>query len=105
ARIMKNIVISFLLISSFELFASEVIMNSPQYSKELKAFQNPPNPLQKGSPSMAFWDKIGTLKKVFFDKASRIPHEKLPSVKPNMDEFLSPSEHMKFIWFGHSSLL
>lgn len=33
------------------------------------------------------------------------PKGKLPEVKPSVEEFLSPSERMKVIWFGHSSFL
>lgn len=33
------------------------------------------------------------------------PKERLPEVKPNLDDFLALSEDVKVIWFGHSTFL
>lgn len=48
------------------------------------------------------WDMI---KEWFSAGKDRIPSEKLPEVKPDLVEFLKPSDELKVIWFGHSSLL
>jgi hypothetical protein len=54
---------------------------------------------------MGFFETLSVVKKVFFDSSLRIPKEKLPEVQPDFVSFLRPSETMKFIWFGHSTLL
>lgn len=59
----------------------------------------------KKPPSMGFFETIGIAKKIFCDKASRAPKGRIPEVKPNMAEFLKPSSNVKFMWFGHSTLL
>ena len=58
-----------------------------------------------GPNKMSFWDTVKIVKKVFFDKASRAPKRKLPEVKPDIVSFLIPGDTVKFIWFGHSTLL
>lgn len=48
---------------------------------------------------------ISLLKKLLFEKASRSPKTPLPEMKPDLQEFLKPSDTLKFVWFGHSTLL
>lgn len=36
---------------------------------------------------------------------NRSPKMKLPEMKPNLQEFLKPSQNMKVIWFGHSTFM
>lgn len=60
---------------------------------------------KKGAPEMKFFETLKLIKKVFFEGNNRSPEKKLPEVKPNFLKFLEKSEHMKFIWFGHSTLL
>ena len=44
--------------------------------------------------------------KAWFDAGEdRVPLETLPEVKPNIEDFLKPSDSLKTIWFGHSTLL
>lgn len=45
------------------------------------------------------------LYKQFFVNNGRMPQEPLPVVPFNAEEFLSPSDQAKFIWYGHSVLL
>ncbi|WP_412472212.1 MBL fold metallo-hydrolase [Halobacteriovorax sp. RT-2-1] len=35
----------------------------------------------------------------------RYPEKSLPSIKPDMEKFLEKSDHVKSIWFGHSTIL
>lgn len=58
----------------------------------------------KKPPSMGLIETFGLMKKMLCD-TSRIPAEKMPEVKPDFLDFMKKSEHMKFIWFGHSTLL
>lgn len=41
----------------------------------------------------------------FFEGRKRAPAARLPEVMPDLAAFLEPSESMKFIWLGHSSVL
>jgi L-ascorbate metabolism protein UlaG (beta-lactamase superfamily) len=43
--------------------------------------------------------------KFFKGVADARPKEKMPEIKPDMQEFLRPSKDLKAIWFGHSSFL
>jgi L-ascorbate metabolism protein UlaG (beta-lactamase superfamily) len=45
------------------------------------------------------------LYKGFFDKEGREPKQKLPIVPFDKEKFLIPSDKMKFIWYGHATLL
>ena len=69
----------------------------------IKNFSNL-NP-EAGPDSMSFFETLSVVKKVFFDRSSRIPKNRLPEVRPALPSFIIPSENMKFIWFGHSTLL
>ena len=43
---------------------------------------------------------------MFINFNETIPEIKLPEIKPpNINKFLEPTESIKFIWFGHSTLL
>lgn len=53
---------------------------------------------------LGLFDTLAVMKRMLFD-ASRRPNHLLPEVKPNMANFLAPSEEIKFIWFGHSTFL
>lgn len=74
------------------------------YSIEAGEFMNLPANDHRVN-KMSFTETLGIIKKVFFEKSTRSPKAKLPEVKPDLNEFLKPSEFVKFIWFGHSSLL
>ncbi len=54
---------------------------------------------------MGMLETFTVVKKMFGEHDSRIPHKKLPEVKPDLVEFLKPSQKLKFIWLGHSTLL
>lgn len=59
---------------------------------------------EKGSPSLGFFESLKVASRVFFEGGRR-PLTKLPEVVPDYESFLSPDGEIKFIWFGHSTLL
>ncbi|WII71052.1 MBL fold metallo-hydrolase [Bdellovibrio sp. 22V] len=73
------------------------------YSAELKQYINPFKE-QRQRNMGGFWEMMGVMKQMFIDRVSRGPSS-IPQVKPDVMEFLRPSSHLKFIWFGHSTLL
>ncbi|MNK08071.1 metal-dependent hydrolase [compost metagenome] len=104
---MKDILITIALLFSSHAQAqgAEPVSKSSKYqnySAELKQYTNPF--LEQRKRDMGFLDMFGVLKQMFIDRVSRGPSS-IPQVKPDMVEFLKPSSHLKFIWFGHSTLL
>jgi len=81
----------------------EKIKESPNYSAEKESFANRrPNLIsQMKKESMNF----GTIIEWFSGGKDRTPEEKLPEVKPDLEKFLSASNELKVIWFGHSTFL
>lgn len=84
--------------SQFEQFRK-----SKHFDSQAKRFLNRNQPAidQMRRELMSFslalqWFKAGK---------NRRPKGLLPQVKPQMEEFLKPSQQLKIIWFGHSSLL
>ena len=56
----------------------------------------------------SFWDNPSERmsNNYFFNSAETVPENELPEVKPpNITEFMQPTESIKFIWFGHATLL
>lgn len=73
------------------------------YNRETGEFYNlVPN---KNAPKMSFSETLKIMRKVFLEGGKRTPKQKLPEVKPDLKSFLEPGEKVKFIWFGHSTLL
>lgn len=76
---------------------------SKQFNREKGAFENRrPQLIEKMRERAISW---GVFKEWLFAGPDQKPLEKLPEIKPNMDEFLEPSEDLKVIWFGHSTFL
>jgi hypothetical protein len=48
---------------------------------------------------------VGNIYKWLFKASDRAPLFKLPEEKPDIEKFISNTEDVSFIWFGHSSLL
>jgi L-ascorbate metabolism protein UlaG (beta-lactamase superfamily) len=46
-----------------------------------------------------------TMKDWLFEDDGRVPPKKISEVKPDLTEFLKPSDDLKVIWFGHSTFL
>lgn len=59
----------------------------------------------KGALKLGFWERMGLMKRVFFNEGDRAPKKKLPQVKADLHLFTDKQEHLKFIWFGHSTIL
>jgi len=76
------------------------IQQSPQYNKMDEQFQNPvKTPLSTGrSFTEIFFD-------FFFTSNNRRPEQKLPELPPALTALDSKSDDVRFIWFGHSSIL
>lgn len=82
-------------------------MNKPaqtNYSVESGEFINLPSKAMQ-TKEMSLTETLSVMKKIFLDKATRAPQVKLPEMKPDLAEFLLKSDFVKFIWFGHSSVL
>lgn len=77
--------------------------NIPHYSAQTKRFYNPTR-----SSSAARIGLLGSLKLIYqlaLARGERSPSAPLPTVTPDMAAFAAGSEQLKFIWFGHSTLL
>lgn len=109
---------SFLIILIFSLFLAscsqfgenpsgdhlEKIKLSPNYDIEKERFKNRrENIIIQMNEKISFWNMT---KEFLFNSAETVPETKLPEVKPpNIKEFMQSTEGIKFIWFGHSTLL
>lgn len=72
---------------------------SKQYQKDSEVFQN-------ADPRFALTsDFLGIMKEMMFGDQTRLPRKPLPEVKPDLSQFLAPSDDIKFIWLGHSTFL
>ncbi|MCB1192095.1 MAG: MBL fold metallo-hydrolase [Leptospiraceae bacterium] len=82
----------------------ESISKSPQFNKEKGKFVNrQQDSVDKMRKRMSLWSSS---KEYFFGSGDRVPKSKLPEIKPpDIEEFLKPTESIKFIWFGHSTIL
>jgi L-ascorbate metabolism protein UlaG (beta-lactamase superfamily) len=74
---------------------------SPQYNFEEERFQNP-NPRPLFSSDRSQWD---IFKEFFFGDQVRRPPAKLPEVIPTQEQLAQKSQAVRFIWFGHSTIL
>ena len=114
--------ISLVTLSSFLFFASctqfgenpsgdhlEEMKKSPNYDVEINRFRNRiENMWEQMGERDSFWDnpRKRISNNYFFNSAETVPENKLPEVKPpNIKEFIKSTESIKFIWFGHSTLL
>ena len=82
----------------------EKIKISPNYDIEKERFKNRrENIIIQMNEKISFWNMT---KEFLFNSAETVPETKLPEVKPpNIKEFMQSTEGIKFIWFGHSTLL
>lgn len=81
----------------------EKLQSSKQYNPEKKKFENRRSKLiaEMKKKTMSW----GLLKDWILGVKDATPADKLPEIKPNLDDFLKPSKDLKVIWFGHSSFL
>ena len=82
----------------------EKIKISPNYDIEKEIFKNRrENIIIQMNEKVSFWNMT---KAFLSNSAETIPENRLPEVKPpNIEEFMQSTEGIKFIWFGHSTLL
>ena len=109
-------------LSSFLVFAScsqfgenpsgehlEEIKKSPNYDIEKNKFKNRiENIWDQMTEKDSFWDNPSERmsNNYFFNSAETVPENDLPEVKPpNITEFMQPTKSIKYIWFGHATLL
>ncbi|MCB1141458.1 MAG: MBL fold metallo-hydrolase [Leptospiraceae bacterium] len=80
------------------------IQKSPQYDSEKQSFVNRiPNVLDEMKRNST---DLALIKEFFFGSGNRVPNSKLPERKPpDLPGFLEPTDGIKFIWMGHSTLL
>lgn len=76
--------------------------HAKHYSPETGRFFNlrPSN-----APRMSLWQSLSLLWRLGFQRQGRVPDKRLPELSPDLNAFLAADEHLKFIWFGHSTLL
>ena len=74
--------------------------SSPQYNSQSQRFQNPEViQLQTGRK----WTTI--VYEYFFNGKERRPQQKLPEAPPALSALQTKSRDIRFIWFGHSTIL
>ena len=81
----------------------EIIKGSPNYSVEDEKFVN-----RKEIINLGFWDDPAAWfsNNMILNFNETVPKEVLPEIKPpDIYQFLEPTDSIKFIWFGHSTLL
>ncbi|UXR64688.1 MBL fold metallo-hydrolase [Bdellovibrio bacteriovorus] len=79
------------------------LKKSAQYNPQKHEFQNRiPDVLEKMRKEAM---SAGTLIEFFAGGKGREPAKRLPEVKPDLQEFLKPSDKLKVIWMGHSTFL
>lgn len=78
--------------------------HSPQYRKDNGIFVNRREDI---FATMSERNKSsgGFIKFLFGNDKGGKPEKGLPVLKPSLEEFLSPSEDIKVIWFGHSTFM
>ena len=107
---------SFFLLASCSQFGEnpsgdhlDKIKKSPNYNTEEERFENRiENMWDQMSEKDSFWanPQKRIFNNYFFNSAQTVPEVELPEVKPpNIKEFMQSTESIKFIWFGHSTLL
>lgn len=81
----------------------EKFQTSLQYDKDENIFVNRRPTLLKEMRKEAM--SFSTFVEWFQKGQDRVPSSPLPQVKPDMQEFLKPSDEIKVVWFGHSTFL
>ena len=87
----------------------EEISKSPNYSAKNERFKNRrENIFEEMRKRDSFWKN--PMKRfsnnMLFNSNQTVPEQHLPEVHPpNIQKFLEPTDSIKFIWFGHSTIL
>lgn len=76
--------------------------SSPQFNSETRLFENRiPGLYEKMEARIDVMDALSRMS----EAVGLTPDRPLPEVKPDWTQFLAPSEHIKVVWFGHSSFI
>ena len=90
--------------AKLDLRKNQTIQASKQFDQKTQTFVNRRREIVKEMSSLGNTFRI--IKEVTFNRQKeRIPKRPLPQMRPNLEEFLSPSKTLKYIWLGHSSFL
>lgn len=109
--VLSSLLLSFFLLISCSSFGNDPegehlkdISKSPHFDrKKQKFFNRQADALAKMRKRMSFWRSS---KEYFFGSGIRVPKSTLPEIKPpDIQEFLKATDGVKFIWFGHSTIL
>lgn len=57
------------------------------------------------SPKMTFGQSISAIQDILYKSSHKNPTRKIPQIKPDLNTFEANSNTLKFIWFGHSTVL
>ena len=57
------------------------------------------------APKMSFGESLKAMREIFFHASHKNPLRKIPQIKPDLIQFEKNHPALKFIWFGHSTLL
>lgn len=77
------------------------LLQSPQYNVAELEFQNP-RPIETFSGDRSMWDVMSDF---WFAENQRRPETRLPESPPLLSELQHKSEQVRFIWFGHSTIM
>ena len=77
---------------------------SPHFNKEQQVFENRRPKILEEMNERVDWQL--TLEYFTSDSSRRTPDKPLPEVNPpDLQAFLEPTESLRFIWLGHSTLI
>jgi L-ascorbate metabolism protein UlaG (beta-lactamase superfamily) len=79
------------------------LKDSKQYNSDKEIFENRRPDLIEEMKKKNFSFKL--IKKWFTPRKNSKPLSNLPQIKPDLNEFMNPSNDLKVIWFGHSTFL
>lgn len=56
-------------------------------------------------PKMTFGQSLKAVREILYASSCKTPMRKMPQIKPDLELFEKNSDALKFIWFGHSTVL
>lgn len=56
-------------------------------------------------PKMTFTQSLHAVYEILYKSSCKMPKRKMPQIKPDLEMFDQNSNTLKFIWFGHSTVL
>jgi len=77
-------------------------MHTSHFNPKTKRFSNL-YPIQM--PQMTLKQSLFAIREILYPSAYKIPRRKIPQIKPDLELFEKSNDALKFIWFGHSTVL